>query len=328
MPAPTPPASPTPQPQWVDPAALVDVGRWLQSQRYQFITPTPATHALVLGRRTDATASDLRDIFGWNLPFAESLLPTEWMAKLQRSGLVQAWGAGLQRATVRFSTFGSLLFPHSSFPTTQNESVFFGPDTYRFAGLIRRQLSLRPLQGRSRVLDMGCGSGAGGLVAAIHDRTVSPQLVLADISPLALRFAQASAELANVPHVGFSQGDLFNSVAGDFDLVVANPPYLNDGAQRLYRHGGGRWGEALSIRILREGYPRLAPGGRLVLYTGSSISQGGDHLLQAAEAELAAYPCRWSYEEIDPDVFGDELQNPAYADIDRIAAVGLVVQKP
>ena len=32
------------------------------------------------------------------------------------------------------------------------------------------------------------------------------------------------------------------------------------------------------------------------------------------------------YREIDPDVFGEELENPAYADVDRLAAVSLVVQ--
>ena len=30
------------------------------------------------------------------------------------------------------------------------------------------------------------------------------------------------------------------------------------------------------------------------------------------------------YREIDPDVFGEELEQAAYADVDRIAAVGAV----
>jgi hypothetical protein len=34
---------------------------------------------------------------------------------------------------------------------------------------------------------------------------------------------------------------------------------------------------------------------------------------------------RWSYAEVDPDVFGEELETPAYADADRIAAVVLTV---
>jgi hypothetical protein len=32
----------------------------------------------------------------------------------------------------------------------------------------------------------------------------------------------------------------------------------------------------------------------------------------------------FTYEELDPDVFGNELDAPSYADVERIAAVGLV----
>jgi hypothetical protein len=35
-----------------------------------------------------------------------------------------------------------------------------------------------------------------------------------------------------------------------------------------------------------------------------------------------------AYGELDPDVFGEELDTPAYACAERIAAVGLVVQRP
>ena len=33
----------------------------------------------------------------------------------------------------------------------------------------------------------------------------------------------------------------------------------------------------------------------------------------------------WCYEELDPDVFGEELLQPAYAEVDRIAAVLLAM---
>jgi methylase of polypeptide subunit release factors len=117
-------------------------------------------------------------------------------------------------------------------------------------------------------------------------------------------------------------------VDGLFDLVVANPPYLNDASERAYRHGGGRFGEALSIRIVREGLERLAPGGRLVLYTGVAMAEGCDPLLQAVTPYLQGHGWPWHYRELDPDVFGDELDEPAYADAERIAAVALIVERP
>lgn len=307
--------------------ALTGVGQWLQSQGYAFVTVTPATHAAVLCNRTTA-ANSLRDVFGWSIPFATDLLPANIVTILRSAGLLEAHPSGLLRSAVRFSTLGDLIFPHSSFPTTQSESVFFGPDTYRFAALIQRELRTQTLFAGSRLLDMGCGTGAGGLVAATSAGSADAHLVLSDISATALEFAQASVAMAGAKHVHLRQADLFVGLNGDFDFIVANPPYLNDGAQRLYRHGGGQWGEALSIRILREGFPRLAPGGRLVLYTGSAIVQGVDPLGEALQADLARYGCEWVYEELDPDVFGEELQSPAYADVDRIAAVSLVVRKP
>jgi hypothetical protein len=42
---------------------------------------------------------------------------------------------------------------------------------------------------------------------------------------------------------------------------------------------------------------------------------------------LQLYASHFVYEEIDPDVFGEELERPAYAHVDRIAAVGLTVIK-
>src|SRR5690606_23767482 len=95
-----------------------------------------------------------------------------------------------------------------------------------------------------------------------------PELVLADINPAALPYAAANAAAAGLGSALCVQGDLFAPAPGAFDLIVANPPYLVDGAARAYRHGGGALGSALSERIVHEGLPRLAPGGRLLLYTG------------------------------------------------------------
>jgi len=109
---------------------------------------------------------------------------------------------------------------------------------------------------------------------------------------------------------------------------VANPPYLNDLLKRAYRHGGGEYGSALSVAIARAAKSRLAPGGTLLLYTGAPIVRGSDRFLDAVQQEFDGSRLKWSYEEIDPDVFGEELDAPAYADVDRIAAVLLKAEMP
>ncbi|MCY7319418.1 MAG: SAM-dependent methyltransferase, partial [Ramlibacter sp.] len=113
-----------------------------------------------------------------------------------------------------------------------------------------------------------------------------------------------------------------------FDLIVSNPPYLVDASARTYRDGGGPLGAGLSERIVAEGLPRLAPGGRLVLYTGAAIVDGADPLFEALQPLLQRRGWRFSYRELDPDVFGEELDLPAYQRADRIAAVALVVARP
>jgi len=312
----------------LDPEALVATGRWLAAQGYRFTTVSPATHARVNARAPGLQARSLRDVFGWSRPFAPGLLSADSMDSLQRRGLLAPAEDGLVRSRVRFSSVGELLFAHSAYPTLEADAVFFGPDTYRFVSLIEAELARQRLPAGARILDMGCGAGPGGIAAAQQAGALRPELVLADINAQALRHAAANAELAGVVRVELAQGDLFAAVDGQFDFVVSNPPYLNDSTQRTYRHGGGPWGGGLSERIVREGLPRLAPGGRLVLYTGAAMVDGTDPLLEALAPGLLAMGWPWTYRELDPDVFGEELEQPAYAGAERIAAVALVVQRP
>lgn len=309
--------------------ALVLLGRWLQAEGYRFTTVTPATHARVNARFDARKASSLRDIFGWSRPFSPDLPPPLATGWLREGGLLEPVGTtgGLGRSKVRFSSLGESLYAHSAYPTLEADAVFFGPDTYRFVALIDAELSRQRLAMGARILDIGCGAGPGGMAAALTAKAFTPELVLADINPRALDFARANAALAGLENVTFQQSDLFASLAGRFDLIVANPPYLVDAGERTYRHGGGALGSELSLRIVREGLPRLAPGGRLILYTGAPIVEGSDPFRDAVSAELRQAGVAFSYREIDPDVFGEELDAPAYANAERIAAVALVAEQ-
>ena len=306
--------------------SLVLLGRWLRACGYRFTTVTPATHARVNARPDAGQARDLRDVFGWSRPFAADLLPAESIGWLRDAALLQEQG-GLLRSRVRFSLLGEQLYAHSAYPTAEADAVFFGPDTYRFAALIESQLQRRQLSGGARILDVGCGGGPGGMVAALASRSLQPDLVLADINPRALVHAAANASLAGLERVSYAESDLYAQVQGEFDLVVANPPYLVDASARTYRHGGGPLGGGLSERIVAEGLPRLAPGGRLVLYTGAPIVDGRDPLFESLRPLVERGGCSWSYRELDPDVFGEELDAPAYRRAERIAAVALVAQR-
>jgi methylase of polypeptide subunit release factors len=103
----------------------------------------------------------------------------------------------------------------------------------------------------------------GGLVLAER----LSELVLADVNPAALELAAVNAALAGVTSsaVSFITSDVLAAVAGDIDLVSANPPYLVDGPGRLYRDGGGARGLELAVRTAEEPLARPQSGGQLVL---------------------------------------------------------------
>ena len=295
----------------MDPLAIL--GRALRDEGYSFVTPTPETHRRVLARGPP-DARDLRDVFGWSKPFAPGFLPWRLEALLDSAGALRREGK-LLTSGVRFSSLGPLLFAHSPYPTVEPDAVFFGPDTYRFAALLDDRV-----QRAGRVVDVGCGSGAGGLLLA--PRALSVQLL--DINEQALRYARANAELNGLP-ARVAHSDVLAKAEGPIDLVIANPPYLADEKGRAYRDGGAQLGTALSARIAAEALERLQPGGRLILYTATPVVKGAHVLRPALEQQLRG--TRWDYRELDPDVFGEELERPAYAQVERIAVVALDATK-
>jgi methylase of polypeptide subunit release factors len=304
---------------------LVRLGQLLRERGYRFVTTTPATHRRIIARPSPARAT-LADIFGWSRPFVPGDLPASMLNALRDANAL-AGSANALRSAVRFSTLGDQIFAHSAFPTEQADAVFFGPDTYRFARAVRQLIErIEPRTGL-RVLDIGAGSGAGGLHAAALLRAASPHIVLADINAHALRFSRINGALNEVDRVDVVESDLYSGVDGAFDLIISNPPYLVDPLARTYRHGGGDFGAALSLEIAVQGVERLTPAGRLLLYTGSAIVGGHDALHQTLRGRLAGRPARLSYEEIDPDVFGEELDAPPYDQADRIAVVAATIER-
>ncbi len=111
------------------------------------MTPTPATLARVNARAGNEWARDLRDVFGWSRAFRERVLPTEIVDAMREAGVLAPEMDGF-RSTVRISSLDGALFAHSAYPTVAANSVFFGPDTYRFARAIRAASAASGCNGR------------------------------------------------------------------------------------------------------------------------------------------------------------------------------------
>ena len=145
-----------------------------------------------------------------------------------------------------------------------------------------------------RLLDLGTGSGCL-LLALLAELPAAFGLGI-DVSPAALQVAEGNARrLGLASRARFLAGDWARAVAGGFDAVVANPPYIPAaGLARLAPEvrdhepplalDGGADGLGAYRRILPDLARLLVPGGFAVLEHGAE--QGPSVATLAREAGL------------------------------------------
>jgi hypothetical protein len=287
---------------------------------YQFTTPAPNTSRRVRLRHHGRLARDLQGVFGWNLPFKRSLLDPELFEAGCAGGAFRRRGE-LFFATVRIASVGSKLFLHSAIPARGSDPVFFGPDSYRFVDFLRCEAP--DLSPGAAILDIGTGTGVGGIVAA----GLAPwaRLSLADVNEEALRLARINAAFSHLSP-DLLRCDGVPADSGPYDLVIANPPYIA-GSGITYSDGGNGLGGDVTLAWARSALATLAPGGHLLLYSGSAIVDGHDAMRQALTEAAVCGGFSFRYREIDPDVFPATLLHPRYWRVERIAAVGAVIAR-
>ena len=307
-----------------DAPRFLALARAVEETGYRFVTVTPATHERVNRRPGNEWARGLRDVFGWSRPFRGDALPQPLFDLAQRAGVLAPHEDGW-RSLVRFSSLDDELFAHSAFPTSEVDSVFFGPDTGRLVEAVIAYLESRHPVIR-RAVDIGCGTGAGAI--AVAKRAPEAEVVGVDINPAALRATGLNAALAGTPNVAARSSDMLRDVEGAFDLIVSNPPFMVDAAERAYRHGGGPLGAGLPLACVDAAVERLSPGGALVLFTGAMVVEGETPFRDEAVRRLEEAGLAWSYREVDPDVYGEELDEPGYARAERIVLAVLTATRP
>lgn len=99
-----------------------------------------------------------------------------------------------------------------------------------------------------RVLDLGCGWGAVGVL--MGKRWPKAEIVMTDINHRATELARHNLAQNGVTAQVFD-GDGFEDVPGDFDMIVTNPPI--------------RAGKAAIYAMFADAKARLRPGGELYI---------------------------------------------------------------
>jgi release factor glutamine methyltransferase len=135
-----------------------------------------------------------------------------------------------------------------------------------------------------RVLDLGTGTGC--LLLAILNELPYARGLGIDLSPAALRVAEANAaRLGLSERAAFALGAWGHGLAEEFDLILVNPPYIPSGELDGLQPEVARWEPRLALDGGRDGleaYRRMTPDlARLLAPSGFAAVEIG--LGQAAE---------------------------------------------
>jgi release factor glutamine methyltransferase len=127
--------------------------------------------------------------------------------------------------------------------------------------------------GLKRVHDACTGSGC--VAIALQHARPDLEVSASDISAGAEEVFRLNCRRILGRELPFTRSDLLSGVAGSFDLITANPPYLKDQeVDNMKKIGwpepeealrGGPDGTRQVARLLRQAPARLAPGGYLAL---------------------------------------------------------------
>ena len=167
------------------------------------------------------------------------------------------------------------------------------PETERLIELLQEKLATPP----AGILDLGTGSGA--IALALAKIYPAATVTAVDQSRPALALAEENARACGLEaRVRFLHSDWFSALRPEdqFELIVANPPYLSDGETRAAQPevrdfepfaalSAGPNGAAALEHIISGARAHLAAGGLLACETG--IAQHA-HLLSVAAR--AGYP--------------------------------------
>ncbi len=98
--------------------------------------------------------------------------------------------------------------------------------------LIELSLELLPTDSRSKIIDLGTGSGIIAITLAAERPNVRINAV--DISLAALTIAQINARKHQINNILFYQSDWFTNVPDTrFNLIISNPPYIAEHDRHL-----------------------------------------------------------------------------------------------
>ncbi|OOF47832.1 peptide chain release factor N(5)-glutamine methyltransferase [Rodentibacter trehalosifermentans] len=132
-----------------------------------------------------------------------------------------------------------------------------------------------------RLLDLGTGTGAIALALASELTPICEKqpteltIIGVDVIPKAVELAKSNAE-KNQLNVAFFQSQWFKNVEGRFDLIVSNPPYIDENDEHLSQ-GDVRFEPRSALVATEQGYGDLR---HIIEQAPFYLNEGGALLLE------------------------------------------------
>lgn len=131
-----------------------------------------------------------------------------------------------------------------SLPLKVNSSTLIPrPDTE-----VLVEVALEKVKQNAHILDLGTGTGA--IILALASELKSANCVGVDYSHDAVSLANQNLQSLQLNNVQIKQSDWFSNVQGRFDLIVSNPPYIDEDDIHL-KQGDVRF-EPLSALVAKD----------------------------------------------------------------------------
>jgi release factor glutamine methyltransferase len=142
--------------------------------------------------------------------------------------------------------------------------------------LVEQALAFLSAKPQSEVLDLGTGTGA--IALAMAKELPEAKVLGVDINHASIALAKDNAARNNIVNVSFKQSSWYTELAGLFDLIISNPPYIRTDDPHLSQGDvrfepvralvAGTDGLADLRIIIREAPVYLQAGGALMVEHG------------------------------------------------------------
>lgn len=260
---------------------LMDLVRWTADYFRQHDVPSPRLDAeLLLAHVLDLERMDL--YLAFDQPVAAQ--DRGRYRELVRRRAKERWPVAYLTGVREFWSMQFRVTPDVLIPRPETET------------LVRVAVDLKP----RRVAELGVGSGC--VSAALARELPDAEIVALDCSPAALEIARQNlADLGFGERVTLVEASGLGVLSGPFDLVVSNPPYIQEadlaGLAPELRHeprvalDGGPDGLHAVRRLCAEAPALLERPGYLALEIGVGQADAVEELLRASGAAVVdRYP--------------------------------------